>query len=293
MAWHFVQFMHSAREMDPRIERRDHATFRQGHTRKILEIQASTRPCIEGPDVDQPILFHGEWEGPVLRTRLLVGDPVRAAYAPHRAPCSDYSGGDWAGPDRILNTDPMAFGRRMRYTCCQQFTRKNLATNVGIPTGLNALLPGSVVMFGSRIGYEFALDTMFVVRERVAHYTNGERDSLPVDDWYRDATLHALDALDESCRWSLYDGVAPEDAASGPFSYVPCRPIDGSPSRPTIRLPGIVNPILSQGRKMNPHDSLSDVDRLWESATKQVLAQGYLLGHHLAVPAELPAESFA
>ena len=62
------------------------------------------------------------------------------------------------------------------------------------------------------------------------------------------------------------------------------RPIPHGFERPTIALPGVVNPRLRQGKRLNPQQCLENVRPLWQTVVDQVRAQSLALG----VWAEMP-----
>ena len=107
--------------------------------------------------VDEELTFWGEWEPQSHITRIT--NPQEDGCSPHviHRPLLDLTEPVKDSKNRYRqNTDPFVFREQFLYRCCQQ-TRKTG------PTQLAHLLPGSIVLFGSRVNGLFAVDTVFVV----------------------------------------------------------------------------------------------------------------------------------
>ena len=281
----FVQFLHP--QFEP--SRSSGSKWNSGkHARKYL--RADGRYLDGDHPAEGTIEFWGEWEAESV-VACEFRRPV--PYGPRRAwlPCyekkEDYRG--------LQNTDPFVFGR-FYYTGCQQHTSRG-------PTRLRFLSKGSVVLFGSRVGGAFALDTVFVVASWIDHDSVNYRSVLEgqVPDAYWDVTLAPRYADGDPLCGPVLPVCLPGDGASerlyfgatydcrfeGMFSFVPCLPAGPASagfSRPTIELPGVVNPDLARKYKVNYECDMSDVVNLWENVVGQVLRQGQLLGIELSVP---------
>ncbi len=281
----FVQFLHPQSEPS----RNRGSRWNTGnHVRKYLRTDGT---YLSGDQaINGPIEFWGEWEAEsVVAREFQSGDPQ----GPGRVwrPCyekkTDYRG--------LQNTDPFVFGGFF-YTGCQQHTQQG-------PTQLRYLSRGSVVLFGSRVGGIFALDTVFVVDRWVDHDVATYRSVLRgrVPEAYWDVTLgprysdtdplcgpRALVCLPE--EWEsdrLYIGATYDRQVDGMFSFVPCLRAGFSSSgfpRPTIELPGMVNPRLTRKYRSNPQRSTVEVEDLWRQVVEQVLCQGLDLGISVSVP---------
>jgi hypothetical protein len=72
------------------------------------------------------------------------------------------------------------------------------------------------------------------------------------------------------------------------FSFFPCKPHDPNGcgfARPGIKMPGLINGQLKQGKKMT-HLGTATLNELWNAVVAQVQEQSLMLG----VFAELPPE---
>ena len=281
----FVQFLHPQSEPS---RSRGSKWNSEKHVRKYL--RADGRYLDGDRPAEGTIEFWGEREAEsVVASEFQRPVP----YGPRRAwsPCyekkEDYQG--------LQNTDPFVFGG-FYYTGCQQYT------SLG-PTQLRFLSKGSVVLFGSRVGGAFALDTVFVVAGWIDHDADNYRSVLEgkVLDAYWDVTLAPRyadgDALcgpvlpfclpREGASERLYFGATYDCPFEGRFSFVPCLPAGSASAgfpRPTIELPGVLSPDLARKYKLNCRCIMSGVVNLWESVVGQVLRQGQLLGIELSVP---------
>jgi hypothetical protein len=224
------------------------------------------------------LVFWGEWEPP---SRVAQRWP-RAPGLPTvlHEPC-------WEKPafvGRRQNTDPWVFGKSFLYSNCKQLTPAHR------PSALQGLSVGTVLLFGSVVEGEFVVDTVFVVREVVGSYLAADTD-LPVDEAFRVCTLDSIQTLrpeKANATFTLYRGATPTDRMNGMFSFVPCLPRNEPGPRfprPSVELPGIVNPRSSQavsGTKIRR--PLHEVEKAWSSVVNQVLNAGLELGCALSVP---------
>ena len=288
---HFVQFLHPGGEPTPKSG----AGWNRGkHTRKYLVVDGRYLNSHCRP-VAGPVEFWGEWEA--------ESEPVKV-----------FGNQGWGGPQRIWrpyyekkvsyaglqNTDPFVFGG-FYYTGCQQRTKSG-------PTQLRYLQRGSVVLFGSRVGGQFAVDTVFVVKDWVDHDAASYRHRLHglVPDAYWDVTLYPRYSK-EGCgdladgrfgkapdfcvipetSWRLYIGATYDEPFEGMFSFFPCQPsgaTDTGFSRPAIYIPNIINPDLARKYRLNPPTSIDDVKARWRQVAEQVQAHGLKLGIAAKVP---------
>jgi hypothetical protein len=92
---------------------------------------------------------------------------------------------------------------------------------------------GSVILFGSCVGGQFAIDTVLVVADRRENHNAGNFQRLKnlVPRAYWEVTLRALYYSDESsgCRerctgdsYRLYWGASFDNRVDGMFSFFPC-----------------------------------------------------------------------
>ena len=139
----FVQFPHPGGEHRPTgLEMPWNTGLR---ARKFLK--AHGRYLVEGEVRTGPFTFWGEWEAQSRIVETYKNRPgwPRALHEPY-----------WDVPAdtrSLQNTDPLVFGDRFLYSNCRQRSNGKL----------RALAPGSLILFGSKVGGQFALDTMFVI----------------------------------------------------------------------------------------------------------------------------------
>ena len=281
----FVQFLHPQSEPS----KQSGSGWNTGeHVRKYL--RADGRYLDGDRPADGPIEFWGEWEAESVVACEFKG---RESPKPRRVwwPCYEKK----AGYGGLQNTDPFVFGG-FYYTGCQQHTSQG-------PTQLRYLSRGSVVLFGSRVGGAFALDTVLVVDSWIDHDAATYRSVLKarVPDAYWDVTLApryagadpvcgpvspvCLPGVEVSDR--LYFGATYDCPFEGMFSFVPCMPPGSLRSgfpRPIIELPGVINPAAARKYRSNPQRSLAEVAMLWQQVVDQVSCQGLLLGIEVSVP---------
>ena len=278
----FVQLLHPGGEPTAALGRRWN---RGRHVRKFL--RAGGQYVHNDDLVDGVVDFWGEWESESELVgefrRPLVHGPKRV-WRPYWVEKEDYWG--------LQNTDPFVFGG-FYYTGCLQ-RRENG------PTQLRYLARGSVVLFGSRVAGSFVVDTVFVVDDWIDHDGSSYEALLrgKVPDAYWDVTLKPRYANEsgkkawfcspgEGLSWRLYFGASYDSPVEGMFSFVPCKPSAEAPGgfpRPSIELPGIVNPDFGRNFRLNPQSGVGNVVGLWERVAEQVQYQGLSLGVCLDLP---------
>jgi len=279
----FVQFIHPGGEHGP--DDGDIKRWNRGdHKRKFLA--GSGAYVDDGRPIEGAIAFWGEWEPPsrVVRRFTDHRDGLPAFVHEPLPPVPDRDG--WR-----QNTDPFVFGDRFLYTGCMQHTRRG-------PTQLRHLLPGSVILFGSCLERSrFVLDTAFVVAGWVDHGPRDVRSIVAgsVPDEYWDITLDPWysGSVPEGRTFRLYFGATPDSPVGEMFSFFPTLPAtsDDMPrfARPEIRIPKLVTPHLTQGKKIARDLSIGELSELWDEVARQVAGAGL----HLGARADLPHEEEA
>jgi hypothetical protein len=266
----FVQFLHPGSEHRPTGPLME--WNRGPHARKFLK--ASGLYVDKGAVRTGAFLFWGEWEP---QSRILETYQSEGRGGPHWLH-DPY----WDVPRhrRLLqNTDPLVFGEYFRYSNCRQ----------GRNAKLRLLLPGSVILFGSRIGPAFVLDTVFVVGADGQDYSRGQSGLVACPDWIQAVVFEPLRSSHErpTETFRLYRGRTYEEAPDGGFSFVPCRPYGAEPAvfpRPAIHLDRHwLEPNLAMGAKATPASD-AELRVLWEEVVEQVVAAGLSLGIRLAPP---------
>lgn len=295
----FVQFIH------PGIEHSSStgvAWNRGGHRRKFMLSSGYAADMIDAAPTAAELVFWGEWE-PQSKIVQIFATPQKhnpkTLFKPYYSKQSNYT--------NLQNTDPFIFDGPFLYSCCQQ-------TKPGYTSQMSHLDKGSVILFGSCLGRQFVLDTVFVVKDYIDYQPQKAMAELKrhVPRVFIETVLNTFDA--EVCRNSLtlqncvpsappsdfkeflnrlYIGVThnERDQFGGMFSYVPCNTRTSALTgfaRPTIKidknLSNCITPQLSQGRKQTELADIKAIAIPWHSVTEQVLAQGLLLGTHFEAP---------
>jgi len=167
----------------------------------------------------------------------------------------------------------------MLYSNCKQITGPQRR-----PTSMQQLTRGSVICFGSTVGGEFCVDTVFVVAS-AEPWVPAEVADLDVDDAFKTCTGGAITAGERDAHLSLtlYRGATVDDPVAGMFSFVPARRADADDPRfprPPIHS-AFINPFSRQStwgsKRPLPTDTLRDVRH-------QVIAADLLLGVLLYTP---------
>jgi hypothetical protein len=226
------------------------------------------------------VVFWGEWEPPSLVVRRWPrdGQLPRVLHWPYWTRTTP------AGARE--NTDPWVFGDQMLYSNCRQRTDKGRS-----PTSMQRLAPGSVICFGSKIDTEFCVDTFFVVAS-AQPWTAATGRNIDVDDAFIICSAEAITTcgFDIHMRFTLYRGATYDTPVHDMYSFVPARPAHHPQprfSRPSIHLPGLINPASFRG----PSDAgrplpIAEVRNSWAALREQVLAADLVLATHLTTPLE-------
>ena len=235
---------------------------------------------------ESEIVFWGEWEADsevVAHFQNQADGGPEYLWRPFYGIPDSYS--------RLQNTDPFVFGSFL-YGICQQYRSTG-------PTQLRYLAQGSVILFGSYLNDQFALDTVFVVKDWIDHTRSNYRQVLAgrVPDRYIDVTIKPLyesgrkerDACapDAYRSWRLYRGATAEDQTDGMFSFFPCLPASNSRSgfsRPAICEDRIITRSSRQGFRLNPQGSTCDCRLLWQMVVDQTFRSGLWLGVRANLP---------
>ena len=267
-----VQFPHPGGEHDPGGEL--HQPWNTGmHRRKFL--------CVPGHYVSgdasiasAALVFWGEWEPPskIIARWPKNGSLPRSLHEPV-----------WEYPTmqgERQNTDPWVFGYSFRFSNCRQLTPRQKRS------ALQKLTEGSMVLFGSTVGGQFVIDTVFVVKDSCLFSPSNPPET---DEIFRVCTIESLLTTgDADSPFTLYRGATYEAPVNGMYSFVPCRRADITNvrfPRPYVSLPGYVNPRSAQAPKgaKSPR-SATEVREQWECVRQQVLDAGCLLGLRFSSP---------
>lgn len=158
-----------------------------------------------------------------------------------------------------LNTDPCVFGDSFIYGICQQGHNKFL----------KSLEPGTLIVFGSYVKDRFAIDTVFVVKDREQHHPDG---------------------------YSRYSGAAYIDGnEDAMFSFVPAKIYGDEDKRfPRFAMSDDFYKSKykdyfqgSQGKqnvKGAQERTIDEVKEFWNYLKKEILKEDYVLGVHFEMP---------
>lgn len=194
------------------------------------------------------LTFWGEWEPQSRITR--IDNPKEDRSLPHfiHYPVLNLSEPKIDSLKRCRqNTDPFVFHEQFLYRCCQQ-------TRTTGQTQLAHLLPGSIVLFGSKVNERFAIDTVFVVGNEFKDYYN-QKNAMDFDPNLKNYAeivgvgLKSLGAGNHSgcgshskcesnrLQMRLYYGASPDKRYEGMYSFVPCKRLSDNEqgwARPTL-----------------------------------------------------------
>jgi hypothetical protein len=274
-----VQFPHPGSEPKPDSGSVKEWNIRPRHARKFMTVQGQwlEEADVSGVSRSGPIALWGEWEPQSLIIDTFKpkapGWP-RYLYAPFWIPPPDSK---WR-----QNTDPFVFGDRFRYSNCRQNSKRG-------PRTTQRLARGSVILFGSTPHGEFVLDTVFVVADAQLMALEHLSELEDVDETFVAVVGEVLyrKREDRDSRHRLYSGASPSNSVHGMFSFFPCLPREQAPQgfvRPSIRLPGVVNPLSSRNIKLTSVESLEAAHAIWREVVDQVVEQDLLLGVHAEIP---------
>ena len=222
-------------------------------------------------DWDGEFDFWAEWEPPSEIVRILQGQGKTLPFAiqrpllPHTSPAGHHQ-----------NTDPMVFGDAFYYSNCRQHNWRK-PPNRPRRSEMQNLDPGSLILFGSMVGGEFVLDTVFVVAGSEV-MTPGET-APPSELLARTVTAPLASGGGEPLDYRLYRGASPAEQVDGMFSFVPCRPHGGEAvgfARPIIRFPWMHK--SAQRARLVPEHDVGSVKDVWDTIVDGVLDQDLLLG---------------
>jgi hypothetical protein len=270
-----IQFPHPGGEHVPKGDEMGWNTGR--HQRKFL---LSSGRIVDSAGVAQyegPLTFWGEWEPPstIMQRWARESRLPTVLHKPY-----------WVDRPAVLhqqNTDPWVFGPQFLYSNCKQLTPARRSS------ALQDLVPGSLILFGSSIGNDFVLDTVFVVEQALANYQ-------PVDGIegqsaaFLSCTIGSLAVDPRICNshLTLFAGASPEQLREMIFSFTPALRADDHPlrfSRPIIRIPGVINAASRQSpRGIDFAVTPREVMIVWREVVTQVEAQGLEMATNLEIP---------
>ena len=267
-----VQFIHPGNEH--KVSKDGWTKWNDGmHARKFM-VARSRLIDSSGTTDETECLFWGEWEGPSqsVYSWSPSADLPKNLVVPRFPGTPRYVAG-------LQNTDPYVFGDCFKYTLCKQVNKN------GRESGLTRLLPGTLVLFGSKVHNRFVLDTALVVSERtVSHSRHTWRNelqnlsstyvSVTLEQMYNDPNTH------DEAQYKLYLGATDLFPYNDTFSFFPAMPASAEPlqfARPNIQLEGIINQKLMMGQKFSAMNHTA-IRSCWQTVVQQVHDAGLGLG---------------
>ena len=201
------------------------------------------------------------------------------------------------------NTDPFVFHEQFLYRCCQQ-------THATGQTQLAHLLPGSIVLFGSKVNELFAIDTVFVVGDYRDYYDRkGGMHFDPNLKAYAEIVGVGLKSSghgncsgcgnnpknrSKCSQMRLYYGASPDKRCDGMYSFVPCKRLSDNAqgwARPTLTRDDMrdiyddcISDNLQQGRKYCKDATLKGNIAAWNRIRELFADRGYLEGVKFECP---------
>lgn len=200
------------------------------HHRKFLEAKGDY--IQNGVLLSAKLRFWGEWEPDSYVRKLSTGSSPRFLHTPFlRNPlpalpsiplnmcgAMPTCGTQVVPQNRLQNTDPFVFADSFYYSICQQMTK------AGNPTALTKLDVGSIILFGSRVNGQFALDTVFVVSDKKPYTPQTMARDLA---GYVPANYPDIMQLSGTQQFVCYKGASYSNRCNDMYSFVPCRISDG------------------------------------------------------------------
>lgn len=274
------------------------------HRRKFLEAMGQYAGS-SGLSPIQPLRFWGEWEpesvlSPITPSPQKQKDYPNAIHIPKLIldPKTGIPQAFSTSPKaKHENSDPLVLtGDTFYYSLCQQ---SKLYKGQQIPTVLNSLDRGSLILFGSHIegtngtGY-FALDTVFVVDEYKAYTIptcvadlNGfvPPHYLEIMTFLKKPATKQKDCIPSggSCvppnafPLRCYRGATFSTPVNGMFSFVPCK-LSTSGGFGRLALTSSTIPDISNNLQQGFKIIHQNPQHIWQLVKAQAQAQGYLLG---------------
>ena len=241
------------------------------------------------------LLFWTEWEACTCARKLLPKSQHCASWLHepiYPTACPPTAGG---GCLHRQNTDPCVFGKSFKYALCRQYRN-------GIPTELQDLETGSLIVFCGRKDGTFYLDTVFVVGEQTS-YVGPDRkrpQAVHCSNAYRILTLDQTQG-----KLSFYRGVTWTQRMqhNDIYSFAPGKVLRGCANLNTVPVSlrnrcdlnrNSINRIINNpanffnvnnwraAKCMDASPNL--VQRVWNELLRQVRANGFVPCVHFPWP---------
>ena len=281
MALSFIQFLHPGKEHKPK-GKDQHISWNEitnDHARKFIEIKG--KYIDQNNQIEEPIWAWTEWEPESNLIKKLIKDtPQHPNYLwePYWKDKEDFK--------KLHNTDPFIY-EGFYYTDCRQ-KKKNKLKNLSI---------GSVIAFGSNVGKEWVLDTVFVVKNATQHNAENYKNKLSnlSPSGYEEITLRSTysEMIENGTikDRTFYSGATYNNRYEEMYSFFPCIPAgeDIGFKRPFIKLN---NEYFSEKLNMNFKATVFNNDdigrqkiyKIWENIKDQVEMQKLKIGIYAEMP---------
>jgi hypothetical protein len=288
-----VQFLHPSQEATPLNQGDAGIPWNNNptHRRKFLISEGKFLNHQEKIVLDR-LSFWGEWEpqSDIIPINKSNKNPPNYFNIPYINP---------SVPQRTHTTDPYVFGEHFKYFVCRQ--RKNSKI-------LKHLEVKSLILFGSCIGSEFCLDTLFVVSRTKRSYNlttlnqifpkvqRGQFYFAGINPLYADTNCNPNIDEDDNCRlqndefFTYYEGVNFEERSKydNLYSFVPCKIYqESNPKSSVFAQPKISLDFIQKAQTMGINSKQCDMAKIrayWVQITEQVAAQGLLKGTFFKTP---------
>jgi len=278
-----IQFPHPGRERPGS----DWAKVDDDHARRFMQATGFARKdASDQSDIKGPLQLWGEWEADATllatQNQPPPGHP-QYLWSPVVRPRSSYVG--------LHNTDPFVFDGPFLYSNCRQGQGGGILRN---------LQRGDLLLFGSKSGNDFVLDTAFVVgkvhgrfnaasakeacKSLHLHPSRGAADSFihatasPIEaSVIRPGCAPPPNPCGAGATYVLYEGATAKEPVDGMFSFAPAAPATKDFrgfARPAIRLHDI-NPYCYRRYKILRGVVAKEA---WKDVVEQVCRGGLLLG---------------
>ncbi|MBQ0049293.1 MAG: hypothetical protein KBT12_03495 [Bacteroidales bacterium] len=263
------------------------------HRRKFLEAYGEYVTIGQKSPAGGKLHFWGEWEPDSYVSKLsnvtprflhipFLKNPSPTIVPSPGATCNNsISCGGNVIPkttNSYQNTDPFVFAENFFYSVCQQITHNNN------PSNMTKLCKGRIILFGSRVNDQFALDTVFVV---------GDSKPFTPNNIFKDLSGFApndyplIMQLSGSQNLVCYKGASYSNPCDGMYSFVPCKTYDkGCFERPILSISDFAScnmaHIMSsgnqnQGRKCTTVKP-NEAKMIWDCLRQSIQKQGFLEG---------------
>ena len=299
-----IQFFHPGLEHKYNFTNKDNQHIRtwnlDGHRRKFMihdgqYIENNIRKSSK-------LLFWCEWEPPSIVERLpqhgrtltkkAYPEYLHYPFLPPVEKIKEYQKSGYQ------NTDPFIFGDAFRYSNCKQATYSSL----------KKLEKGSLILFGSRVNYRFAIDTVFVVKESEPYIAslNDKFENLGIFNQIVLKMFKNSKCNNSKAEKVLYTGATYDKKVNSMFSFVPSIKFEGEKTGfPRVIMPdefynekfskfhkyfsrwslenGNITEKASRGIKATHNASIDEIRCFWEYL-RDVTTENYVLGVSFKIP---------